>query len=47
VNGVPNFLAVNRCFLWGNHAEPYLVAADFYHRDGDVVVDDDFFPDLP
>jgi hypothetical protein len=40
VDGVVNFLAMNRHFLGSNDAKPHLVAPDFYHRDGNVIVND-------
>src|SRR5262249_1700146 len=41
VNGVVHLLPMDRHFLGSNNAETDLVAADFHHRHGDVIVDDD------
>src|SRR5205807_9870972 len=44
---IVDLLAVDRNFLWGNNAQADFIAADLYHRYGNVVVDDDTFVFFP
>ncbi len=41
VDGVKDFLAVNRDFFRSDDAQAHFVAANFHDNDRDVVVDDD------
>src|SRR5262249_8066537 len=47
VNGIEDFLPVDRHFFGSNDAQPDLVAPDFDHRHGDVIVDDNAFVFFP
>jgi hypothetical protein len=47
MDGVEYLLPVHGDFLRSDNPQPHFVTANLYHRDGDIVVDDDAFVFFP